>query len=370
VARLFRFVQKKRGERRTGSNLVGSLGEAVFFGVLFVLGVLSLSTLLVSQVLDPDPASFAIGVGKWLFLLLMASFAIIGGGGLIWTVLRLGISAERRSALATQAVEIELVQEAVPRPRNYPTLPPYDGLINSPGIEQAYRLPPAQTPGWQLLAMTIFVLLWVGVVCIFTVWTINNTFVGRPQWLSLVLLLPFWAVCYWAVREFLQLLVLHTGLGSTTVEISDLPLSPGRVYQVALAQHGQVKMKSLELWLVCEEEATFTQGTDIRTEVREVSRQRCFERRDFQIEAGAPFQDRAAVAVPRTAMHSFISPHNAVRWKLIARGEAEGWPAFERGFPLVVYPGEATQQVEVAGHVARAALAPLHPPAPAAGVRA
>jgi hypothetical protein len=370
VARLFRFVQKKRGERRTGSNLVGSLGEALFFGMLFVLGVLSLSALLVGQLLNPDPGSFAIGVGKWLFLLLMASFVLLGGGGLIWTVLRLGVSAERRSALATQAVDSELVQEAVPRPRNYPTLPPYDGLINSPGIELAYRLPPAQTPGWQLLATTIFTLLWIGVVCFFTVWTIGNTFGGRPQWLQLVLLVPFWSVCYWAVREFLQLLVLHTGLGSTTVEISDLPLAPGREYQVVLAQDGQVTMKSLELWLVCEEEATFTQGTDIRTEVREVSRQQCLSRSDFRIEAGVPFQEQAAVAVPRAAMHSFISPHNAVRWKLVVRGEAEGWPAFERGFPLVVYPGETTQQVEVAGRALRAALAPPHPPTPAAGVRA
>jgi hypothetical protein len=370
VARLFRFVQKKRGERRTGSNLVGSLGEAFFFGTLFVLGVLSLSTLLADHLLDPDPGSFAIGVGKWLFMLLMASFVVLGGGGLIWSVLRIGVSAERRNALANQAVDLDLVQEAVPRPRNFPTVPSCDGLVNSPGIELAYRLPPSHSPGWQLLAITIFMLLWTGVVCFLTVWTISRALDRQPEWLLMGLLVPFWGVCYWAVREFLQLLVLQSGMGSTTVEISDLPLAPGHEYQVAIAQHGQVTMKCLELWLVCEEEATFTQGTDIRTEIREVSRQLCFERRDFKIEAGAPFEDRCVVSVPAAAMHSFHSPHNAVRWKLVARGDAAGWPAFERGFPLVVYPGHATQQVEVAGRVARAALTPPLPPAPAAGVRA
>lgn len=369
MARLFRFVQKKRGERRTGSNLVGSLGEAIFFGTLFVLGILSLSTLLANHLLNPDPGSFAIGFGKWLFLLLMSSFVVLGGGGLIWSVLRIGVSAERRNALATQAVDLDLVHEALPRPRNYPTVPPIDGLINSPGIDLAYRLPPSQSPGWQLLALTIFALLWIGVVCFFTVWTIGRTLGGRPEWLLMLLLVPFWGVCYWAVREFLHLLVMHSGMGSTTVEISDLPLAPGHEYQVAIAQHGQLTMKSLELWLVCEEEATFTQGTDIRTEAREVSRLLCFERRDFQIEAGVPFQNHCAVAVPPTAMHSFHTPHNAVRWKLVARGEAEGWPVFERGFPLVVYPGEATQKIEVAGRVTRAALSP-HASAPAAGVRA
>ncbi|HZN35297.1 MAG TPA: hypothetical protein VFB80_15820 [Pirellulaceae bacterium] len=370
MARLFRFVEKKRGGRRTGSNLVGNFGEALFFGSLFLVGMLALSVLLASHLLAPDPASFTIGFGKWLFLLLMASFVLLGGGGMIWTVLRIGVSAERRSALATRAVDLDLMQEAVPRPRNYPAIPPFDGLVNSPGIDLAYRLPPAQTPGWQLLAMTIFGLLWTGVVCFFTVWTISNALAGRPEWLLTALLVPFWAVCYWAIREFLQLLVVNSGTGSTTVEISDLPLAPGHEYQVAIAQHGQLTMKSLELWLVCEEEATFTQGTDIRSEVREVWRQLCFERRDFRIEAGVPFQEQCAIAVPPTAMHSFYSPHNAVRWKLVARGEADGWPAFERGFPLVVYPGEATQQVEVAGHVARAALTPPHVPLPAAGVRA
>ena len=42
MARFFRFVEKKRGERRTGSNWVGSLGEAIFCGSLFLLGTLLL----------------------------------------------------------------------------------------------------------------------------------------------------------------------------------------------------------------------------------------------------------------------------------------------------------------------------------------
>ena len=42
MARFFRFVEKKRGERRTGSNWIGSLGEAIFCGSLFLLGTLLL----------------------------------------------------------------------------------------------------------------------------------------------------------------------------------------------------------------------------------------------------------------------------------------------------------------------------------------
>src|SRR5262249_16348513 len=130
----------------------------------------------------------------------------------------------------------------------------------------------------------------------------------------------------------------------------------------------QVSMKTLQVWLVCEEEATFTQGTDTRTEVRQAYRRLCFERSDFQIEPAIPFTAPCSVALPADAMHSFQSPHNAVRWKIVVIGEADKWPAFERGFPLVAYPGQATMQINTASFLARSAL--MIPPPAAAGVRA
>jgi hypothetical protein len=369
VARLFRFVEKKRGARRTGSNLVGSLGEAVFCGSLFLLGTLLLSVIIATQLVQPDSAQWEFGRGSWLLILVTASSVVLGGGGLIWTVLRVGTSVEQRSAMASQAAESDIISAAVPRQRNFPTLPSLEGLTNSPGIELAYRLPATHSPGWRLLVTTLFAMLWNFVVCLLTVSVISGHIAGRHDWLLTVLLLPFWGVCYWSVRSFLQLLVLNSGMGQTTVEISDLPLVPGREYQAVIAQHGHVTMKSLAVWLVCEEEATFTQGTDIRTEAREVFRQMCFERRDFRIEPAIPFTETCNIAVPATAMHSFQAAHNLVRWKLVVRGEAETWPLFERGFPIVVYPGEATMQVEVGSHVSRNALKPPALAA-AAGVRA
>ncbi len=370
MARLFRFVEKKRGARRTGSNLIGSLGEAIFCGSLFLLGTLLLSVIIATQLVQPQPEQFAFGLGRWLLILVTASSIVLGGGGLIWTVLRVGTSVERRSAMASQAAESDIVNAALPRSRSFPTLPSLDGLTNSPGVELAYRLPSAQTPGWRLLVTTIFAMLWNFVVCLLTVSVISGHIAGRHEWLFTVLLLPFWGVCYWSVRAFLQLLLLNSGMGQTTVEISDLPLVPGREYQAVIAQHGHVAMRSFQVWLVCEEEATFTQGTDIRTEAREVFRQLCFEKREFRIEPGIPFAGTCKIPVPETAMHSFQSAHNLVRWKLVVRGEAETWPLFERGFPIVVYPGDATMQLEVGSHVMRNALKAPALAAAAAGVRA
>ena len=359
MARLFRLLEKKRGQRRTGSNLIGSVGEALFCGSLFLLGILSLTALIASQVAHPDPGSFAIGVGRWLLILVMASFVIMGGGGLIWTVLRVGTSAERRGAMARQAADMDLVTgSGPPRPRNYPTVPSFAGLTNSPGIELAYRLPPAESPGWRLLATTIFALLWNGVACVLLVWAVRSHVAFQPEWFLTIVLAPFLAVGVWSIRYLLELIWIHTGMGLTTVEISDHPLVPGREYQVVLAQHGHIMVKSLELLLVCEEEATYRQGTDIRTEVRRVFERRLSMHSDFRIEPVEPFQTTVALPIPATAMHSFHAQHNSVTWKLIVRGEVEHWPPFERGFAIVVYPGEATLRVEVSASVSRSALRP------------
>ena len=114
MARFFRFVEKKRGRRRTGSNLVGSLGEAIFCGSLFLLGTLLLSILMGAYLARPTPEQFGCGVGGWLLILVTSSSVVLGGGGLIWTVLRVGTSAERRSALATRAADIDIVQQRCP----------------------------------------------------------------------------------------------------------------------------------------------------------------------------------------------------------------------------------------------------------------
>jgi hypothetical protein len=358
VARLFRFLEKKRGQRRTGSNLAGSVGEAIFCGTLFLLGVLALTALVAAQVVRYDPQSLAIGVGWWLVFLVLSSFVVIGGVGLIRTTLRVSASAERRGAMARQASELDIVREAAPRPKHYPTVPSYDGLTNSPGVELAYRLPPSATPGWRLLATTLFTLAWNGVACVLAVWTVQGHLARQPDWFLTAFFLPFLAVGVWSIRYLLMQIWLHTGMGLTTVEISDCPLVPGRTYRVAIAQHGHITVKSLELWLVCEEEATYRQGTDIRTEVRRVFEQQLWSHRDFRIEPSEPFQATAPLPIPATAMHSFHAAHNSVNWKLAVRGEVAHWPPFERGFSIVVYPGEATLRVEVSASVARNALRP------------
>ena len=115
---------------------------------------------------------------------------------------------------------------------------------------------------------------------------------------------------------------------------------PGKTYDLYLTQAGRLTIHSLDLSLVCEEEATYRQGTDIRSERCRVFCQQVFAKEDFKIEPGHAFECQVQLVVPSNVMHSFQAKHNAVHWMLVARGHAKSWPVFERSFPLVVYPGE------------------------------
>ena len=97
------------------------------------------------------------------------------------------------------------------------------------------------------------------------------------------------AVGGWSIRHFVRQMVLHTGVGPTIVEISNHPLFPGQSYQLYFSQSGRLKVRRLEVFLVNEEEATYHQGTDIRSESCVVHEQLVFRREDFCIEPGVAF---------------------------------------------------------------------------------
>jgi len=344
VARIFRLWEKKRGDRRTGSEFVGGLGEALFFGVLFLLGALSLAYVAVSRVITTTPQLYQPGFGFWLMVLVMVSFTLLGGSGVIYTALQVGTSAERRSAMARRAADLDLIGDALPSHREFPTIPRDANLTNSPGIRLAYRLPVTHAGPWVLFAATAFFLIWNGITSVLVMVAIKAHMAGRPDWLLTIFVLPFVAIGGWATYYFAQQMLLHTGIGPTSVEISDHPLIPGQSYRVYLSQAGRLHMRSLELLLICEEETTFRQGTDIRTQRCRVYRETVLHATDFPIKPSDAFEHQCELRIPALAMHSFRAKHNAVHWMLVARGQAKSWPEFERSFPVIVYPREGIRE--------------------------
>lgn len=351
LRRRFRWWPKKRGARRTGSRLLGSLGEAAFYGLLFLLGAVALASLLAAQFGGPqaDILRMGFGFGFWVLVLVLGSFLLLGGGGFAYAILRFGTSRERRAAIAKRAANIDLITEAIIQPRDYPFLPSDHDLVNSPGIKLAYRLPTNQSPGWQLGAAAIFCLLWSGLAAALLVLAVNQHIARRPDWLLTIIVFPFLGVAAWSIKYFFRQMSALTVLGPTIVEIGRNPLRPGQACEVYCAQSGHVTLARLSLSLVCEEEATYQQGTDLRVERHRVVDQVLFAESQVALVAGVPYEKRMEFVIPVTAMHSFHSSHNRVLWTLVVSALPEGRAAFVRAFPLVVYP-QATSPPE--DHVA------------------
>ena len=293
-----------------------------------------------------DPASprtvvLRRGYNWWLWLLsllLPGALVLIGGSGLVRGLRSWGKSEERLAASAGLGELLDpLAQPALAAP-GFPAVPTWDDLVNSPGTILRHRLPIESPESWTLVGFGLFALLWNAVVVVLAVGAGLDLLGGRIDWWLFALLVPFLAVGIGGVVLFVRSLVLATAIGPTQLEISDHPLLPGGRYEVLLAQGGTGTFQSLELTLELEEQATFRQGTDTRTEHLVVRRHPVAGFRDVAAPPHSRFEARTVVEIPPDAMHSFTSAHNAVRWRLVVRGTAQKWPAFSRVFPVVVFP--------------------------------
>lgn len=287
-----------------------------------------------SIVLERTPA-----YGLWVIFLVLISFIVIGGIGLIYTLLLMGTSVERRAAMAKKAKTLELLRESMPA-ATFPSIPNDANLTNSPGVRLAFRLPIEVSPGWWLLATLIFSLLWSGMAAVFFIAALGKHLAGNPDWLLSIVALPTTAIALAAIYQFLREVTNQTRVGPTGLEISNHPLYPGKEYRVFVTQAGKMKVKQLRITLICEEAATFLQGTDVRSETKRVFEEEVAVARGFEIKPGMPFEADYQLKVPEGSMHSFKSDHNAIHWKLVVQINADHSTRLSRSFPIVVYPAE------------------------------
>ena len=293
---------------------------------------------------DPEAPKTVVlqrGYNWWLWLLsllLPGALVLIGGTGLVRVLRAWGKSEEHRAASAgiTELLD-PLAQPTLAAP-GYPAVPACDDLVNSPGTVLRYRLPIESPESWTLVGFGLFALLWNAVVVVLAVGAGLDLLGGRIDWWLFALLVPFVGVGIAGVTLFIRSLVFATAVGPTQLEISDHPLLPGGRYDVFLAQGGTGTFQTLTLSLELEEQATFRQGTDTRTEQLVVWNQPVAAFHDVGAAPHSRFETRAIVDLPADAMHSFTSAHNAVRWRLVVRGSPERWPEFCRTFPVVVFP--------------------------------
>ncbi len=420
--RLPRFFAKKRGDRRTGAEVWGSVGDALFHSILLAAGLVFAALLLTGMAVpewrinhhflearatvvgkglarradsgsttstwqpclrlryptttglaeawavrgdtaatrsvaakpladiplgsemvcwyDPQAPGVVVlerGYNWWMWaltLLLPGALIAFGWAGVGRTIATWGKSEERQAALGKRSP----LQSRKPGLESCPGVPSCDDLVNSPGTILAFRLPIESGESWNLLGLGLFALLWNAVLIVLAVNAGFDLMGGRIDWLLLAILVPFLAVGIAGVAVFVRALVLATAVGTTQVEISDHPLLPGHRYEVLLGQGGAGVFTNLEMAVELEEQATFRQGTDTRTERVVVWRAPLGSWPDVQLAPGTRFEGRAEFLVPVTAMHSFASEHNSVTWRVVIRGRPSRWPSFIRSFPVLIYP--------------------------------
>ncbi|MEI8211298.1 MAG: hypothetical protein WCI02_04065 [Planctomycetota bacterium] len=343
----FRLYGKKRGGRMSGWWFIGSLGEALFFAGFFLLGVFLSTTLIAWQLMSPSTQLIRIGYGFWLFLGVCLSFVVIGTVGFWYRVLKVVTSDEHREVLTHRGIVpepmIRKTKSILP-----PTVPELGLYTDSPGARLAFRLPSQIPENGALLAMGVFAMAWNAMIAVFLVIAVENMLRSRIPYYLLLALIPGVYVAVRSAQLFFRSFVRTLGIGSTTVEIEDLPLVPGSDYGVEVVQYGRLVIKKITVRLVCEEESTYHFGTDVRTERETVFSQVIATHGRDRIDWGYPLRLECRCTVPRDAMHSFQSMHNAIHWKIIVDGEANRWPSYSRSFPVVVYPQSRTSRSTVA----------------------
>jgi hypothetical protein len=323
----FRLWGKKKGGRMTGWWIMGSLGEATFFATCFLVGVLSLSTFV---------SWLKVGYGFWLSVGVSAALVVLGAVGFWVRVLKVAMSDEHREAIAKSGLLPRPSQRTKKAPP--PMIPSLEPFTDSPGAKLAYRLPSPSQDLMAFIAVGVFAMAWNAMLAIFFVIAVQGFIGGQTPVMLLLLLMPGAYIGLRSTQLFFKTYVQVLGIGSTTVEIEDLPLVPGRTYKILLVQYGRLVIKKLTVRLVCEEESTYHFGTDIRTERSIVREQVVLDQGRTRIDWGRPLELEGVLSIPSDAMHSFQSLHNAVHWKIIVEGEANRWPSYSRSFPVVVYP--------------------------------
>ena len=327
------FFASGRGLRFANRRWWAGFTESVLAASLVLIGVVLLAVFATMAVLYSTPDQLYIST--WLFAAqLLVAVALIGVGSylVVTTLWKVSVSPERRDAIKSQANELEIFNELRQRPVDQPTIP---RLPTRPGSVQPFQLIAQPTNLWGLITSGSLAVIFVALVTILALTAVASKSV---DWLAAGLLIPASLATAWFLYLFFRQFLKLSGIGVTTLELSSWPLIPGRESRMFLSQPARVRLRLLDVSLVCSEQATFSQGTDIRTESRNVFEQRLLKQRGIDTSPGQPFETGLDLMIPPDAMHTFKSGNNQVQWKIVVLAQAKAWPTLTRTFPVQVQP--------------------------------
>ena len=341
---LFKILGKKKGLRQSGSRRWAVAGEVLFAIGLLGIGLMLATALTVVQWTQSDPGSWYFSrfdLAVWGIVVL--GLVVIGLTRVLIILWRVGASAERRGAIVSRARDVELLNQIADVHRQFPHVPFERRQLALRGDRLKFRLTARGATRLQVVMVGgltgLFLLISTALVTL----VIDASRRQGIDWIGAVLSLFLCLVTGWWIWQFFRTLLQQTAIGPTELEISDLPLAAGGSYQVFLSQPARLRIRLLDLVLECEEQATFRQGTDVRTETRVVYQQRLFRKRGLDVRRAHPYQTTFRFELPAELMHSFLSANNRIAWRIRFTCDVKGWSAVERTFPVTVFPHTYTR---------------------------
>jgi hypothetical protein len=224
-------------------------------------------------------------------------------------------------------------------PKAASMMKPVDSV--APGQDLPVALKTDSKPGCFFFGALVFTVFWNGIVSIFVGQVISDLQRGVWNWFLIVFLTPFVLVGLVAVLVTLYALLLWFAsrlAGRLRLELSGHPLTPGQSYDWLLAQSGGgARIQGLTMALVCNEAATYRQGTSNTTDRKEVYKLTLVEG-SADTTADPTMGHHGTLTLPLAAMPSFLSEHNVVEWKLSVQGSVLGFLPFSSDFPIEVQP--------------------------------
>lgn len=198
----------------------------------------------------------------------------------------------------------------------------------------AVTLEPAQSPASKLIFMTIFGLVWNGIVGVFVVVTIRSWQKDQGDVCSTLFLIPFVIIGLVVIGA-----MIHTFLAMFNprprVTLSNGAPRLGETVKLTWEMIGSAhRIQRLKVRIEAREQATYRRGTRTYTDRHVFFVQ-------TPVDTTKPMdivRGQATLEIPEDTMHSWSASSNSIIWELIVHGEIARWPDVKETYTLDVRP--------------------------------
>ncbi len=277
-------------------------------------------------ILDDDPSQAIVikpsYVWGWIFLIIPAALILFPATILIVRARVRALSKEELADRRKQATD-------------YPNVPVFDG---EKGLVLAKRLKSDVKSTFRFSATVVGALVWNLASWIAFAYVLIVADSSAEYAYAAVFGALFCGVGALFACRLYRLYRVERVVGSSALEISQIPVVPGRKARICLFLNGRIEAKRLELYIRCEEVARYVQGTNTVCHRNEVFTKPILTKYALDVPAKTEERVEGTFMLPIGVPHSFVAEHNEIDWKIVAKMEFGDGAVYTRAFEVIVRP--------------------------------